>query len=320
VHGSPPTVSLDAPSSPSTNTMPSFAGTASDSMPVTVHVARAGQEVASVTTPGPRGSWTSGPVSSALAVGEYTAFATQPSSLEGNPEGRSNEVRFTVTSPPLPPPPPFPLTPSFTWFPSVPQTGETVSLVSTSTDTTNAITGFGWALVGNGAFQAGKPTLTTSFATPGNHVVQLHVTDDAGNSAVATETIPVTSIPLVLMEPFPVVRLAGSDTSFGVKLSLLTVLAPAGARITVTCRGHGCPVKSQSRMAVSSKNTGGEVNVGFRRFQRSLRAGVILEIRVFKAGEIGKYTRFEVRRGKLPLRTDTCLGPGGIKPIVCPSS
>jgi hypothetical protein len=47
---------------------------------------------------------------------------------------------------------------------------------------------------------------------------------------------------------------------------------------------------------------------------------VTLEIRVSKPGEIGKYTRFRLRRGRLPERVDMCLDPAGIKPLVCPSS
>jgi hypothetical protein len=62
------------------------------------------------------------------------------------------------------------------------------------------------------------------------------------------------------------------------------------------------------------------VVIAFRRFQRSLPAGVILEIRIYKLGRIGKYTRFVIRHGKLPKRVDACLDPAGIKPIACPSS
>ena len=60
--------------------------------------------------------------------------------------------------------------------------------------------------------------------------------------------------------------------------------------------------------------------VHFRRFERSLPAGVALEIRVYKSGRIGKYTRFVIRRGKLPSRVDKCVGQAGTKPIPCPSS
>ena len=206
------------------------------------------------------------------------------------------------------------------WFPSAPTTGQSVSLVSTSTDTVSPITAFAWALTGNGAFHAGGQLLTTSFSTPGSHVVRLRVTDANGLSSVATQTIQVTSAPLFLMQPFPIVRIAGSETLSGVRLRLLTAQAPVGARVTVSCRGRGCPAKSEGQVALSRKRHGGTVVVEFRRFERSLRAGVILEIRISKRGEIGKFTRFVVRRGKLPERVDMCLDAAGVSPLVCPPS
>jgi hypothetical protein len=60
--------------------------------------------------------------------------------------------------------------------------------------------------------------------------------------------------------------------------------------------------------------------IEFPRFERSLPAGVTLEIRVAKSGEVGKYTSFAIRRGKPPKRRDSCLDPGGVKPIPCPST
>ena len=82
------------------------------------------------------------------------------------------------------------------------------------------------------------------------------------------------------------------------------------------CKGRGCPAKSESRIATVGKV--GVAPVEFRRFERSLRAGVLLEIRISKAGQIGKFTSFEVRRRKLPVRVDACLGPSGVRPIACP--
>ena len=58
----------------------------------------------------------------------------------------------------------------------------------------------------------------------------------------------------------------------------------------------------------------------FRRFERQLPPGVTLEVRVSKPGEIGKYTRLAIRRGKLPERVDMCLAPSGANPLVCPPS
>ena len=157
----------------------------------------------------------------------------------------------------------------------------------------------------------------TSFSTPGDHLVRLRVTDANGLSSVATETIPVTSPVLPLMQPFPIGADPDDRYRCGVRLRLLAVQAPAGARITVKCSGRGCPVRSQGPMTASSKAQAASVQ--FRKFERLLPAGVVLEVRVFKPGETGKYTRFAIRRGRLPSRLDTCLGPAGGRPIGCPS-
>ena len=265
-----------------------------------------------------------------LPGGTYTAVATQEN--EGHEKSEAS-VTFTVvgsspppvvTGPTVPtpagpsgPPPP---AASFSWFPSSPEIGQSVSLVSTSTDTASPITAFAWALTGDGAFQAGGQLLTTSFSTPGSHVVRLRVTDANGLTSVATQTIHVTSAPLTLMQPFPIVRIAGSVTSSGVRLRLLTAQAPVGARVTVSCRGRGCPTKSEGQVALSRKGNPSTVVVEFRRFERFLRAGVILDVWISKPGNIGKFTAFRIRRGKLPVRVDMCLDATGVSPLVCPSS
>jgi hypothetical protein len=177
---------------------------------------------------------------------------------------------------------------------------------------------FAWDIAGTGSFATGGPGMSTTFSTQGNHVVQLRVTDANGVSGVATRTIPVGAAALRLMQPFPIVRITSSATSSGVRLKLLGVLAAAGSRITVQCKGRACPTKTQSHVAAVHKPR--TAFVEFKRFQRSLPAGVTLEIRISKAGAIGKYTRFVVRRGKRPVRFDACLAGSSIKPISCPSS
>ncbi len=318
-----PTVTLSPLESPSVNATPFFTGTASDNTPITVRVyagARESGPVVSVAiAAGTGGVWKSGDANPALAIGEYTAVATQESSI-GNPAGWSTPVTFTVTPPPvvasaaIPPP-----AASFKWFPPMPQTGEAVSLVSSSTDAASPITAFAWALTSAGAFQNAGSVLSTSFSTPGAHVVRLRVTNAAGLVSVATETIDVVGRMTPLMQPFPVVRIAGSDDATGVELRLLRVQQmPAGAQVTVLCKGRGCPFKSASRLAVPTKH--GVAPIEVRRFERSLPAGVTLEVLVSKPGEIGKYTRFRVRRAKLPERVNMCLDPAGVKPLACPAS
>jgi hypothetical protein len=236
--------------------------------------------------------------------------------VESPPPPPQQSNPSTTSSPPADTTPP---TASFTWFPAFPHVGEVVSLASSSTDLASALTAFGWDLTGNGPFAGGASVQTTSFSTAGNHVVRLQVTDAAGLSGVVAETIPVSSAH-VLMQPFPIVRIAGSDTPFGVRLSLLSAQAPVGARITLTCRGGGCPLKQEIRVVASAHSKAGAVVFVFKRFERTLRAGIVLQIRVWKPGQIGKYTSFTVRRGKLPVRVDTCLDPTTSKPIACPAS
>ena len=173
-----------------------------------------------------------------------------------------------------------------------------------------------YGAAGSGSFQAAGQTLTTSFASPGNHLVRLRVTDASGASNVAAETIPVGSRALPLMQPFPLVRIVSTRTGRGIRLRLLSILASRGTRITITCKGRSCPIKKQSKVAAAGKV--GLASVSFGRFQRTLASGTILEIRISRAGEIGKYTSLSIRRGALK-RVDACLPPTGTRPMPCPS-
>src|SRR6202011_5025805 len=96
-----PTVSMKAPTSPSNNTEPSFSGFASDSTQVTVRIYAGakpeGTVLATATATPSGGEWTSGVASPALKEGQYTAQATQPSSV-GNPPGTSEARTFTINT------------------------------------------------------------------------------------------------------------------------------------------------------------------------------------------------------------------------------
>jgi hypothetical protein len=47
---------------------------------------------------------------------------------------------------------------------------------------------------------------------------------------------------------------------------------------------------------------------------------VVLQIKVYKPGLVGKYTSFTIRRGRLPVRVDECLDASHFTPIACPAS
>jgi hypothetical protein len=209
---------------------------------------------------------------------------------------------------------------SFVWFPASPHPGERISLVSTSTDATSPIVAYAWDVADDGpfgAFHPGGPATSTSFPTPASHVVRLRVTAADGLSGVASETIHMSAPPPGVLLPFPNVRIVGRVLRSGVRLTVLAVRAPQQALIRVSCGGTGCPVRSLTRVSVS--RAGRTAWTAVRRFERFLPAGVTLEIRVTRGTDIGAYTRFVVRRRRLPLRVDACLDPATRKPIACPA-
>jgi hypothetical protein len=112
-----------------------------------------------------------------------------------------------------------------------------------------------------------------------------------------------------LLNPFPIVRIRGHLTRTGARVTLLSVRAPRGARITVRCLGRTCPRRRLARSAALRR---------LRPFERTLRAGLRLEIRVTRPGFVGKHTLLLIRRGRPPLRRDRCLTPGSTRPTRCP--
>jgi hypothetical protein len=112
------------------------------------------------------------------------------------------------------------------------------------------------------------------------------------------------------MRPAPTVRIAGIVTRLGARVTVLSVRAPRGARISLRCTGDGCPRRA---LAVATSLT------RLRAFERDLAAGTRLEIRVTRAGYVGKHTLIQIRRGKPPSRVDRCLYPGSSAPRRCVS-
>jgi hypothetical protein len=110
------------------------------------------------------------------------------------------------------------------------------------------------------------------------------------------------------LRPFPIVRIRGYFARAGARITLLSVRAPRSATISARCVGDGCPIANRSF---------GAAPVRLRVFERYLRAGTLLQIRVVRPGRIGKYTSFLIRARRAPLRTDRCLMPGRRAPIRC---
>jgi hypothetical protein len=112
---------------------------------------------------------------------------------------------------------------------------------------------------------------------------------------------------LPFLDPFPVVRIRGFFARSGARITLLSVRGPRNAQVNVRCVGRGCPVNQVTLPTA---------NVRVHRFERFLRAGIQLQIRVTRPGRIGSYTSFLIRSRKAPLRTERCLTASG-RPIRC---
>jgi hypothetical protein len=112
-----------------------------------------------------------------------------------------------------------------------------------------------------------------------------------------------------MIKPYPTVRIRGQVTKAGADVALLTVRAPRGVRITLTCAGTSCPLREVAQ-ATSLFH--------IQQFERELRAGTKLTISVAKPGFITKVTTITIRKDKGPARTDRCQMPGDTKLIACP--
>ena len=121
--------------------------------------------------------------------------------------------------------------------------------------------------------------------------------------------LPTTASRPSLMTPFPLVRIRGRLTTGGARITLLTVRAPTGAHLAVRCIGRSCARRSWARATKLTR---------LSRFETRLKAGTRLEIRITRAGMIGKFTAITIRRGAPPLRRDRCLVPGRSAPTRCP--
>lgn len=132
----------------------------------------------------------------------------------------------------------------------------------------------------------------------------------SGSSGASAQPAPIgaaTRPPM--LDPFPVVRIRGSLTRSGARVTLLTVRGPRDVEILVRCRYGSCP---RRRLAVTARMT------RLRPFERALRAGTRLDIKVVRPGWIGKWTVITIRRGAAPRRKDRCVYPGGLRPVQCP--
>jgi hypothetical protein len=109
-----------------------------------------------------------------------------------------------------------------------------------------------------------------------------------------------------MMKPSPTVRMRGELTTYGANVTSLTIRAPRSAKIAIRCSGNTCP-----RKRWASSRTRKKTLTRASAFERVFNSGTKLTVSVTRKGYIGKRTTFTIRRGKAPLRRDTCLSTSG---------
>jgi hypothetical protein len=200
---------------------------------------------------------------------------------------------------------------SFTYSPENPRIGHPVQFASSSCDPDGQLVRQAWDLDGDGAFDdAEGPSASATFSQEGTHTVGLQITGADGATGLQRRSVVVDDLyteqrpdTIRALSPFPVVTLGGRLTKRGVRISLLSVQAPVCSLVRVSCSGAGCNVKPASAYS-------GRRALRVPRFERRLRAGTVVTVRVSKGNRIGKLTEFRIRKRKEPARRDLCLMPG----------
>jgi PKD repeat protein len=276
----------------------------------------------------------------ATVIRTYQTAGPQPVSLQVTDDRGATAVATKILTVAADKPP----VAAFSFTPGAPHAAEAILFSSASTDPDGSVASLDWDLDDDGSFDdASGPTAAYVFPVAGGHIVRLRATDDRGVSSIAFQTVQVSGpIPtalatpglgpagpapvsralrvagpgsgrLLLLSPFPVVRMRGTITQGAVRVQLLSVTAGRGARIEITCAGRYCPVRRVIRVARTSGRA-----LRFRQLERRLRVGVVIEIRVTRPGRLGKYTRFALRSAVAPARLDMCMRWRARRPSRCP--
>lgn len=198
---------------------------------------------------------------------------------------------------------------AITMVPGRPVAGENVTFVDASTDPDGDLFARAWDIDGDGFDDGTAASVTLPGSDAAGRTVRLQVTDVFG--AVAIGTTAVGAAAVLPLAPFPQVRFVGRATRRGARLSLVSVTAPAGARIDVACAGRSCPRRISPRTLAAAQT------VKLRALQRPLRAGVRIRIRVTAPARIGKYVDLRVRARRSPVRRDRCVLTPTAAPVRC---
>ena len=132
--------------------------------------------------------------------------------------------------------------------------------------------------------------------------------DGAPSPLGASGEVLATPVAVLARRLFAVVRVRGTTTRRGARLTSITVDAPRGSKVRLLCGRRSCQAHRVARSATITT---------FTRFRRAFRAGQTVRVLITKSGMIGRHVQLKIRRGRPPLRQDLCLANGSVRPVRC---
>jgi hypothetical protein len=173
----------------------------------------------------------------------------------------------------------------------------------------------------------GAATCTVTYKSTGRHSITAHYGGDGNFNGATSSAVAVRVLPRrILGKIAAITQWSFYYTPTYTRVLVLVVKgAPVNARITVKCRGRGCPYAQRTmnvpkirRCGAKGKSVCATATVdlapAFR--SRRLSVGVKITLVVSRPQWIAKYYTFTVRAGHGPQALTSCLAPGRIRPGV----
>jgi hypothetical protein len=212
-------------------------------------------------------------------------------------------------------------------IPDRPRAAIATTFAATATDVGSAVTltwDFGDGTTGVGA------GVTHTYAVAGTYTVRVTATDAVGNATSATRSVEVgPPVPVPVPDPDPdpdpdptpavgttVKSSFKPGRRFTIVRSMVLRKVPAGATVRLTCKGKGCPFKSK-RLSVKKAKVSLTGYFKPKKKAAKLTPGARIQIRVVKAGMIGRSFTYTIRKGKQPKRATGCLAPDTTRAAAC---
>jgi hypothetical protein len=160
----------------------------------------------------------------------------------------------------------------------------------------------------------------------GPHTFTVSASDAAGNTSGLSTTYTVAPRPTVQGADRTAINFGlafnfSASTNKATKFTSIQVKnVPAGATVSVTCKGNGCPSQKlkgkRKPVAFTKKNA--PATVALKPWAKaSLPVGTVLTVTVTKPATTGMVKKLTVRARKAPSITTSCLKPGAKKPTRC---